>query len=89
MKNDSVFTLPPKLHKKGSSLLASGIVKQAVKEWVDAQKMLKKYPEDEKSYEVAREIESFFRSSWYTVLQQLAPEVAPPDMISKLKEMEI
>ena len=84
MKDDHVFSLPPQLHRTGCALLASGIVRQAVKDWKDAKEMLSKIPDHEPSLDVIRETESFFRSDWFQAIREFAPNVIQVDILEVL-----
>ena len=48
--------IPVKLNDRGTSLLAVGIVRQAVKDWQDAREMLEKVPDHEQSFEMVLEL---------------------------------
>ncbi len=48
----------------GYQALANGIIEQAVKDYRDALRRLKKHPD----------VEEFFHSSWYGVLTQVDPD---------------
>lgn len=81
--------LPNVLDRRGSGMLAVGIVRQAMKEWKEAKAMLKKVPDDMDSLEIIREVEIFFRSPWYRTLREFAPDVLPKNMTEKLKEIDV
>lgn len=81
-------TLPDKLHRKGAAMLASAVVRQALKEWMAAMEVLKKVPEDNRAWDTVKEVEDFFRSDWYRTLKELSPDTLPVNMIEKLKEMD-
>ena len=66
--------------------LAKEIVRNAVKDWQQAQKILDKDPDNERAFDTAEECEEFFRSDWYKVLQGLNPYELPENLILKLKE---
>ena len=48
--------------------LANAIVIQAVKDYRNALKTLKRYPRYEPAKKVVAEVEEFFRSEWYRTL---------------------
>ena len=54
--------------------LANAIVLQAVKDYRDALRRLKKHPDDKAVMKEAMELEEFFHSSWYGVLTQVDPD---------------
>ena len=58
----------------GYEALANAIVEQAVKDYWDALRRLKKHPDSKAAMKEAMEIEQFFHSSWYGVLTQVDPE---------------
>lgn len=62
--------------------LANAIILQAVKDYRNALKRLKKYPRNETALYTKREVERFFRSDWYTSLTKVDPEM----LILKLNE---
>ena len=62
--------------------LANAIVLQAVKDYREALKRLKRNPEDKQGLDDKAEIESFFYSDWYGCLTTLDPDV----LIRKLTE---
>lgn len=62
--------------------LANAIVLQAVKDYRNALKRLKKHPRNETALYTKREVERFFRSDWYTSLTTVDPEM----LILKLNE---
>ena len=62
--------------------LANAIVLQAVKDYRNALKRLKKHPHNETALYTKREVERFFRSDWYTSLTTVDPEM----LILKLNE---
>jgi len=62
--------------------LANAIILQAVKDYRNALKRLKKYPRNETALYTKREVERFFRSDWYTSLTTVDPEM----LILKLNE---
>lgn len=62
--------------------LANAIVLQAVKDYRDALKRLKKKPGNQSAMSDAMECERFFRSNWYKVLTSVDGEY----LINKLRE---
>ena len=62
--------------------LANAIILQAVKDYRDALKRLKKHPQSETASAAKREVDRFFRSDWYMTLTTVDPEM----LIIKLKE---
>lgn len=62
--------------------LAHAIILQAVRDYRDVSKILKKYPKHELSLKMQEEIEDFFLSDWFTVLTKLDGEV----LLEKLRE---
>ncbi|MGI6633810.1 MAG: hypothetical protein ACOX7B_01335 [Christensenellales bacterium] len=62
--------------------LSNAIVLQAVKDYRNALKRLKKHPQNEKALNTKREVERFFRSDWYASLTTVDPEM----LITKLKK---
>ena len=84
MNEDRYTILPATLHRTGCALLASGIVRQAVKDWQDAEEMLQKVPEYLDAQEMKLECELFFLSDWYQELMEFAPDVIPVDMLRRL-----
>lgn len=62
--------------------LSNAIVLQAVKDYRNALKRLKKHPQNEKALNTKREVERFFRSDWYASLTTVNPEM----FITKLKK---
>ncbi len=62
--------------------LANAIVLQAVKDYRDSSKRLKKYPNKDTDLFTIQEVEQFFRSDWYSTLTTIDPEI----LIRKLKE---
>ena len=62
--------------------LANGIVLQAVKDYREALKNLKRNPKNSEAEYTKMEVELFFSSSWYKVLTDLDPEF----LLEKLKE---
>ena len=61
---------------------SNAIVLQAVKDYRNALKRLKKHPQNEKALNTKREVERFFRSDWYASLTTVDPEM----LILKLNE---
>ena len=62
--------------------LANAIVLQAVKDYRNALKRLKKHPHNRIALYTKQEVEQFFRSSWYASLTTVDPEI----LIQKLNE---
>jgi len=62
--------------------LANAIVLQAVKDYRNALKKLKKHPNYEPSKYTIAEVKRFFHSEWYRELTTVEPEI----LIRKLKE---
>jgi hypothetical protein len=62
--------------------LANAIILQAVKDYRNALKRLKKHPRSDTALYTKREVERFFRSDWYTSLTTVDPEM----LILKLNE---
>ena len=62
--------------------LSNAIVLQAVKDYRNALKRLKKHPQNEKALNTKREVERFFRSDLYASLTTVNPEM----LITKLKK---
>lgn len=62
--------------------LANAIVLQAVKDYRDALKKLKNYPNSNSMQHRKNEVERFFRSDWYSTLTSIDPEM----LIEKLNE---
>ena len=58
----------------GYEALANGIVEQAVKDYRDALRRLKRHPDSKAAMKEAMEIEEFFHSPWYGVLTQIDPD---------------
>lgn len=85
MKSESVNILPKQLNRKGSAMLAVGIVRQAVKDYKDAVKMLKKVPDHFESRCMKVECEIFFCSEWFQKLREFAPDVIPVDIMEVLE----
>ncbi len=57
-------------------ILANAIVLQAVKDYRDSLKRLKKKPSNQSAMSDAMECERFFRSAWYKTLKQLQANIA-------------
>lgn len=55
--------------------LANAIVIQAVKDYRNALKTLKRYPRYEPAKAVVAEVEEFFRSDWYRMLTSVDAEM--------------
>ena len=66
----------------GYQMLANAIVEQAVKDYRDALRRLKKNPNSKGVMAEAMEIEDFFHSPWYGVLTQVGPDY----LIEKLRK---
>ncbi|WKY49082.1 hypothetical protein Q5O24_07175 [Eubacteriaceae bacterium ES3] len=62
--------------------LGNGIILQAVRDYRRALKKLVRLPEDEVSKYTKREVERFFRSSLYSAITDIPPEM----LIKKLNE---
>ena len=62
--------------------LSNAIILQAVKDYRNALKRLKKHPSNETALYTKYEVERFFRSDWYTSLTTVDPEM----LIRKLNE---
>lgn len=62
--------------------LAHAIILQAVRDYRDVRKILKKYPKHELSLKMQEEIEEFFLSDWFTVLTKLEGKT----LLEKLRE---
>jgi len=62
--------------------LANAIVLKAVGDYRDALKRLDRFPHDRDSRRTKAEVERFFRSSWFSTLTTLDPEV----LIQKLNK---
>ena len=65
--------------------LSNAIVLQAVKDYRNALKRLKKHPQNEKALNTKREVERFFHSDLYASLTTADPE----KFITKLKKKVI
>lgn len=62
--------------------LANAIILQAVKDYRNVLKRLKKHPNREIDLYMKQEVEQFFRSDWYSCLTTVDPEI----LIRKLNE---
>ncbi len=62
--------------------LAQAIVIQAVKDYRLALKVFRRRPESKRAQELIEEIESFFRSRWFSLMYDIDPE----RLIERLKE---
>lgn len=62
--------------------LANAIILQAVKDYRDALKRLRKHPRNDTARATKEEVERFFRSDWYSALTDVDPEL----LIRKLIE---
>lgn len=76
--------LPETIHRKGTAMLAAAVVRQAVKDWMDARELLERIPSDLDAQETVLEVELFFRSGWFGFLREFAPDVIPEDMMRRL-----
>ena len=65
--------------------LASAIILQAVKDYREARKKLKKRPKNEDAKLMISDCEAFFRSDWYRALTDIDGEM----LIRKLREEKI
>lgn len=65
--------------------LANAIILQAVKDYREARKKLKKRPKNEDAKLMISDCEAFFRSDWYRALTDLDGEM----LIRKLREEKI
>lgn len=65
--------------------LANAIILQAVKDYREARKKLKKRPKNEDAKLMISDCEAFFRSDWYKALTDLDGEM----LIRKLREEKI
>ena len=84
MREDIDHAVPDTLNRTGCALLASGIVRQAVKDWQDAVEMLEKVPDHFESRCMKTECEMFFRSEWFQEIREFAPDAIPADMMRRL-----
>lgn len=64
--------LPQKLNRQGTSLLASAIVRQAVRDWQEGDDQMR------------TDCEMFFGSGWYQELREMAPDAIPVNMMRRL-----
>ena len=62
--------------------LANAIILQAVKDWRDAVRRLKRNPNNKKALEEKKSCEEFFLSEWFDILT----DVYGPDLLRRLKE---
>ena len=62
--------------------LAHASILQAVRDYRDVRKILRKYPEHDLSLKLKAEVEEFFLSSWFTVLTNLDGKA----LLKKLQE---
>lgn len=65
--------------------LANAIILQAVKDYREARKKLKKRPKNEDAKLMISDCEAFFRSDWYKALTDVDGEM----LIRKLREEKI
>ena len=65
--------------------LANSIILQAVKDYREARKKLKKRPKNEDAKLMISDCEAFFRSDWYRALTDVDGEM----LIRKLREEKI
>ena len=65
--------------------LANAIILQAVKDYREARKKLKKRPKNEDAKLMIADCEAFFRSDWYKALTDVDGEM----LIRKLREEKI
>ena len=65
--------------------LANAIILQAVKDYREARKKLKKRPKNEDAKLMISDCEAFFRSDWYRALTDVDGEM----LIRKLREEKI
>ena len=68
----------------GYQNLSNAIVLQAVKDWRDSVKKLRKRPRYEPALQMKKECEDFFRSAWFETLTSVDGEV----ILKKLKQEE-
>ena len=61
--------------------LANAIIIQAVKDYRNALKTLKRYPRYEPAKKVVAEVEEFFRSEWYRTLTSVDADM----LIAKIR----
>ena len=62
--------------------LANAIVLQAVKDWREAQRKLKRKPRNENAKLMAEDCEAFFLSEWFSILTNVDGRM----LLTKLKE---
>lgn len=86
MRNGFDHVLPDPLDRTGCALLAAGIVRQAVKDWKDADEILQRHPNYADAQEMRLGCEIFFASDWYQELREFAPDAIPVDMLRRLKD---
>ena len=58
----------------GYQALANAIIKQAVKDYRAALKILRRHPDSKAAMAEAMELERFFHSGWYGVLTEIDPD---------------
>ena len=67
-------TLPcAREHDPGWESLANAIVVQAAKDYRMALNELRRHPDSKAALHVARRLERFFRSGWYSILTDVDP----------------
>lgn len=64
--------------------LANAIILRAVDDYRDALKRLSRFPHDRDSGRTKAEIERFFRSSWFSTLTTLNPEMLIEKLTSEV-----
>lgn len=72
----------PTINEDGFSNLAEAIILQAVKDYRDALRTLKKYPYSIEANKIKSNVERFFRSRWYSELTNIDGKM----LIKKLRE---
>jgi len=70
-------------------LLACAIVRQAVKDYREAQARLCFSQNDCIAKNTIEEIKDFFRSDWYQTLHEISPETIPQNMLKVLEVRKI
>lgn len=58
----------------GYRALANAIIEQAVKDYREALRSLRRHPDSKAAMQTAMEIENFFHSDWYGVLTDIDPD---------------
>ena len=66
----------------GYQALANAVIEQAVKDYRDALRRLKRHPDSKAAMAEAMEIEGFFHSPWFGVLTQIDPDY----LINRLRQ---